>query len=153
MISLCVRKTRLFRLKICICILRGLLTSLSLSEVKKHICLPPRMFEDIQSKSTQICWPIPHEYLKVCLSHREALNWVNIDLAKVDLLEKDFLNIDKSNFPIKQLSFTTDYVTPAMMETVGRFASTIEILEVDFEPTGFLLVNIINIISILLIIC
>ena len=99
--------------------------------MKKDICLPPNLFESVISKGIEICWPIPHEHLKICLSNREALNWMNIDLTHGVLCKQDFLNIAKSDFPIKQLSFRTKCVTHSMLDLIKVFAPTIEVLEIS----------------------
>lgn len=101
--------------------------------IKRGIRLPPHLFEDIQDKSVEISWIISDKSLKACLSSRKALQWENINLAKVSLKETDLLNIAESNFPIKQLAFETNRVTDAMMDVLELFASTIEILDIRFD--------------------
>lgn len=47
------------------------------------------------------------------------------------LSEQDFLNIAKSDYPIKQLSFRTKCVTHSMLDVIEIFAPTIEVLEIS----------------------
>lgn len=107
-----------------------------LFSVKTFICLPPNLFEDIQSKGIEIFWPIPHDHLKVCLSNREALNWVKVELTEGELSETDLLNVAKSNLPLRQLSLQAKVVTDKMMAVIERFSSTIEVLELCYPQNS-----------------
>ena len=100
------------------------------SVVKEGICLPPYLFEDLQSKGLEICWPIPHKYLKVCLSFRDALNWSNVEAIHGVMLEEDFLNMAKTDLPIERLSFKTLGVTQQMVNVIERFAPYLKVLEI-----------------------
>lgn len=91
------------------------------------------MFEDIQDKSHDMCWIIPYNSLTACLSNRDALNWVNIDLRIGALTLDNLLQIKKSNLPIRRLSFRSEGLTDAMMEVIKKFSSTIEVLEIDYR--------------------
>lgn len=88
------------------------------------------LFEHIQDKSLEIYWIISHESLKSCLSSRQQLNWMNVNLTMGSLEEEDLLNIANSDFPLKCLSFQTFLMTDVMMDVIQKYSSTLEILEV-----------------------
>ena len=111
--------------------------SLLFSVVNKDVYLPPKMFEDILSKGTEMCWPVPHEYLKACLSRRESLYWMKIDLTFGLLKEGDLLVIAKSNFPVKCLSFRTYCMTNAMMEVIEKISPNLEVLEISMYTSDW----------------
>ena len=100
--------------------------------VKEHICLLPKLFENIQDKSLEMFWIIPHKSIQSCLSSRDALYWESIDIRTGSLDEKDLMNIAKSDIPLKRLSFQTLLMTDGMFDVIEKFSSTIEVLEINF---------------------
>lgn len=102
----------------------------SLYDVKCHICLPPRLFEDLMQKSREMCWSISPNYLKSCLAYIDALNWRNINIPTCEVTDDDLKVISESGFPIKVLTIRKTTFTEESIRYLGKLASSLEILEV-----------------------
>lgn len=103
--------------------------------LKKGIHLPPNIFEDIQHKGREIGWPIPSQFLKPCLSCRDNLSWVNVNLLHGHYLTEDLVKVANSKLPLKEFSFRSYRFSPQLCDVIKEYSHSIEMLQIGFRNT------------------